>query len=172
MPLISPTSMAAELQHFLTGLDLAQYFLPCLQHGIQTWEAFINTTEAEYDTLDIRRGHRRRIQREIARRKAWPDNRPLPTTAEELRQHTQGLRRISRGIGPEHIEQDYYAIRSSTSPWSPSTSSSTESDAKSDLLIRENSMRIRQYAADLLRPRDAVFSSVSVSPFAIFLAGR
>ncbi|PMD40548.1 hypothetical protein L207DRAFT_341045 [Hyaloscypha variabilis F] len=147
--------MAAELQQFLATLDLEQYFLPCLQAGIQTWEAFINVTEPEFNALHIRRGHRRRIQREIARRRLWPDSRPLPTSAEQLRQHTQDLRRMSRGIGSEHIEESFYALRSFTqSPWS-STSSSTESEARSVLSTHEKSKTIRQHVADLVRPRES-----------------
>jgi hypothetical protein len=155
-------SMAAELQQFLVTLDLEQHFLPCLQAGIQTWEAFINVTEPEFDALHIRRGHRRRIQREIARRRLWPDSRPLPTSAEQLRQYTQDLRRMSRGIGSEHIEESFYALRSFTqSPWS-STSSSTESEARSVLSTHEKSKTIRQHVADLLRPRESDPPAVSV----------
>jgi hypothetical protein len=151
--------MAAELHQFIAELNLEQYFLPCLHAGILNWEAFIDITESEFTALNMRLGHRRKIQRAIARRKLWPDHRPLPSPA-ELRQHMQYLRRISRGVAPELLEESYYSLRSSTqSPWSQSTSCSNESDSRSLSTLEKNSM-IRFYVADLLQSRDDFFHRV------------
>lgn len=154
-----PASMAAELQQFLVDLKLEQYFLPCLRAGIRNWEAFMDITESEFDALNMNLGHRRKIQRAIARRKFWPNHRPLPTPA-ELRQHMQYLRRISRGIPPEQLEESYYSLRSSTqSPCSRSTTCSDGSDSRSLSTLEKSSM-IRLYVTDLLQSRDDFFHRV------------
>jgi hypothetical protein len=151
--------MAAELQQFLVDLNLERYFLPCLPAGIQNWEAFMDITESEFDALNMNLGHRRKIQRAIARRKFWPDHRPLPTSA-ELRQHMQCLRGIPREIFPEQLEESYYSIRGSTqSPYSCSTTCSDGSDSRSLSTLEKSSM-IRLYVADLLKSRDDCFHRV------------
>ena len=97
--------MAAELQQILVELGLEQYFHDCLRAGFQNWESLSNVTEAQLAAINFRLGHRRKLQREIARRRLqWPDHRPLPT-ALELQQQTQSLYRNALRVDPELLEE-------------------------------------------------------------------
>ncbi|TVY58947.1 hypothetical protein LCER1_G001526 [Lachnellula cervina] len=76
--------MTAEIAEMLEDLDLKQYRSSFLQAGLDNWEALCKITDSELDVLGIRLGHRRKLQREVARRLLWPDFKPLPTTQELL----------------------------------------------------------------------------------------
>lgn len=117
--------MAAELQRNLAGLDMLQYLPNLLHAGIQDWQSLSTITEAELKSLGVRVGHRRKLQRAIARDHLWPENRPLPTSnfSEHLQRHRQRLRRLARRfIDPEQLEEDFYALQSTAqSPWARGT---------------------------------------------------
>jgi len=146
--------MVAELQRALTELGLEQYLPNCLRAGIQNWQSLTTITEAELAALGVRIGHRRKLQRAIARGHLWPDNRPLPTP-EQLQQHRQNLRRLARGdIDPEILEETYYTVASSAqSPWSRETASSNDTDGSGERLQDGTSHRV----TDVLRTSSRLF---------------
>lgn len=81
--------MAAELEATLTVLGLEQYLPRFLDFGFGDWEALTRIAETQLSLLDVRLGHRRRLQRAIAKdRSSWPDNAPLPL-APDLNQRVQ-----------------------------------------------------------------------------------
>merc|ERR1712098_236939 len=76
--------MAAELEATLTVLGLEQYLPRFLDFGFGDWEALTRIAETQLSLLDVRLGHRRRLQRAIAKdRSSWPDNAPLPLSRSE-----------------------------------------------------------------------------------------
>jgi len=111
--------MTTELERILEELGLKQYLENCLTAGFDDWETLSNITESDLVNLNIRLGHRRKLQREIARRYLWPDDKPLPTP-EELQQHAQSLaRQTSLPHIPELSEEGNVLLTSSTrSPYS------------------------------------------------------
>ncbi|KAK0121020.1 hypothetical protein ONS96_011208 [Cadophora gregata f. sp. sojae] len=81
--------MAAELEAALTVLGLEQYLSRFLDSGFGDWDALTKIAETQLSLLDVRLGHRRRLQRAIAReRSSWPDDVPLPH-APDLNQRIQ-----------------------------------------------------------------------------------
>ncbi|KAI9809820.1 MAG: hypothetical protein M1825_000253 [Sarcosagium campestre] len=54
------------LEPVLNRLGLAQYAESFLVEGFETWETVLDITEADLDALGVKRGHRRKLQREIA----------------------------------------------------------------------------------------------------------
>jgi hypothetical protein len=75
--------MAAELNLILGEIGLGQYFSDCFCAGFRSWEVLCTITESQLAVIKFRLGHRRKLQREIARRQLqWPDYKPLPTESE------------------------------------------------------------------------------------------
>ena len=70
--------MNAEFKETLLRLGLAQYLPIFAQSGFDDWHRLCHITESDFDLLVVKRGHRRKLQREIARRHSWPDYKPLP----------------------------------------------------------------------------------------------
>jgi len=99
--------MAAEIEQMLKDLGLQQYRSDFWQAGLDNWEAICKITDSELAVICIRLGHRRKLQREVARRLLWPDFKPLPTTEELLLllQHNEQ--------GRENIREDYFTLPSS-----------------------------------------------------------
>ncbi|KAH9204029.1 hypothetical protein DL95DRAFT_398847, partial [Leptodontidium sp. 2 PMI_412] len=123
--------MAAELRQILVELGLGQYFPNCLRAGFRNWESLSYITEVQLAAINFRLGHRRKLQREIARRQLqWPDHRPLPT-ALDLQQQLQSSYRNPLRAYPELLEESYYSLASTPqSPWSRETCSSDDTDAE------------------------------------------
>ena len=70
--------MAEELENILTELGLEQYLEAFKSAGFYDWTALCTITESELAALDVLRGHRRRLQRGIARKSGHADQKPLP----------------------------------------------------------------------------------------------
>lgn len=68
----------SSLREVLAEIDLEQYLSTFKSAGFVTWDQLSAITENELAALGIPRGHRRRLQREVARRSGWPENTPLP----------------------------------------------------------------------------------------------
>lgn len=97
--------MATELRQILVELGLEQYFPDCLRTGFQNWESLSHITEAQLLAINFRPGHRRKLQREIARRQLrWPDHKPLPT-ALDLQQQARILHKEALGVNSELLEE-------------------------------------------------------------------
>ncbi|KAI9797014.1 MAG: hypothetical protein M1833_005847 [Piccolia ochrophora] len=56
----------SELERVLARLGLSQYVEAFISEGFETWDTVLDITEADLDALGVKRGHRRKIQREIA----------------------------------------------------------------------------------------------------------
>lgn len=67
-----------DLHSSLCDIDLEQYTETFRAAGFRDWATLATITESELAALDIARGHRRRLQREIARRRGWPEDQALP----------------------------------------------------------------------------------------------
>ncbi|KUJ10831.1 uncharacterized protein LY89DRAFT_739817 [Mollisia scopiformis] len=66
-----------ELQATLEDLGLQEYLSRLVEHGFDTWDSLAGITETDMAALGIKLGHRRRLQRENARRLGYPANEPL-----------------------------------------------------------------------------------------------
>ncbi|KAL8703253.1 MAG: hypothetical protein Q9201_003559 [Fulgogasparrea decipioides] len=56
----------ADLKSLLSSFGLGQYHEHLVQAGFDTWETILDITEDDLETLNVQRGHRRRLQQEIA----------------------------------------------------------------------------------------------------------
>ncbi|KAI0999212.1 hypothetical protein K3495_g8982 [Podosphaera aphanis] len=74
--------MASEFSKVLYDLGLTDCQSALNAAGISSWDQILTLTKLDLDSLDIRRGSLRKLQRAIARAYNWPDNKPLPTDAE------------------------------------------------------------------------------------------
>jgi len=71
--------MDTEFKQTFVRLGLEQYLPIFVRSGFSDWHLLCNITESDFGVLGVKRGHRRKIQREIARRHLWPDKDPLPS---------------------------------------------------------------------------------------------
>jgi hypothetical protein len=78
--------MNREFQQTFILLGLEQYLPIFTQSGFGDWHLLCNITEFDFALLGVKLGHRRKLQREIARRHLWPDYDPLPADGIACRQ--------------------------------------------------------------------------------------
>ena len=67
------TAEMVELEAVLEDLALQEYFNDLVEHGFDTWHNLIHIQETDMATIGIKLGHRRKLQREIARRQGHDD---------------------------------------------------------------------------------------------------
>jgi hypothetical protein len=67
----------SELQATLEDLGLHEYQYCLVKHGFDTWDNLAGIKETDMAALGIKLGHRRRLQRENARRLGHPGKEPL-----------------------------------------------------------------------------------------------
>lgn len=79
--------MTAEVERTLQELGLQQYLKDFLLAGFEDWDSLCHITESDLAVLNVRLGHRRKLQRGIARKHQWPAFKPLPT-AGSLQRHS------------------------------------------------------------------------------------
>ncbi|KAI9826512.1 MAG: hypothetical protein M1826_006613 [Phylliscum demangeonii] len=99
------------LAPILDRLGISQYAGIFLAEGFDTWEILLDITEEDLDALNVKRGHRRKLQREIARARGIPIVRPLqspspplsrrPARAELIREPLQPLIVPGADEGPD-----------------------------------------------------------------------
>ncbi|KAH6701250.1 hypothetical protein BKA61DRAFT_620365 [Leptodontidium sp. MPI-SDFR-AT-0119] len=70
--------MDAEFKQTFVRLGLEQYLPIFVGSGFSDWHLLCNITESDFGVFGVKRVHRRKIQRETARRHLWPDYDPLP----------------------------------------------------------------------------------------------
>ncbi len=79
-----------DLRAQLESLGLGQYFAVLTENGFDDWDTLLDITEEDLRDLDVKLGHRRILQREIANRRApatmadpmrSPPGAPLPAAA-------------------------------------------------------------------------------------------
>ncbi|KAF2876118.1 hypothetical protein BDV95DRAFT_602141 [Massariosphaeria phaeospora] len=66
-----------DLGKRLERLGLSQYFESFKNEGFDTWETVLDITESDLNSLDVKLGHRRKLQRAIALSRGEPADRPL-----------------------------------------------------------------------------------------------
>jgi hypothetical protein len=155
----------ADLEQSLGELGLEQYLTRFLQAGFNTWETLADISEDDLAALNVRLGHRRKLQREIARRRrSWPDYRPLPTPS-HLIQSLPTPPTSTLGSIRESVEVNFYSLANKThsiSQWSQETSQAYGASNGTRTLSDGYGMRLR--VIDLLQAGDADFqSAVSTS---------
>lgn len=74
-------SFMTDLRQKLEQLGLTQYFEIFVTEGFDTWETVLDIRESDLDSLNVKLGHRRKLQRAIAETRGIPlerIDRPLP----------------------------------------------------------------------------------------------
>ncbi|KAL8941357.1 MAG: hypothetical protein Q9216_002296 [Gyalolechia sp. 2 TL-2023] len=69
----------SDLASRLASFGMGQYLPRFLEAGFESWETILDITEDDLDSLGVQRGHRRRLQQQIAysiKLSAAPDDRP------------------------------------------------------------------------------------------------
>lgn len=67
-----------QIRDFLKKCNLLEYYDRFMSEGFDQLQSLLDVTEADLMAMDVKRGHRRRLQREIATMKGIPSNVPLP----------------------------------------------------------------------------------------------
>ncbi|KAF2684839.1 hypothetical protein K458DRAFT_301407 [Lentithecium fluviatile CBS 122367] len=62
----------------LERLGLSQYYEALVFEGFDTWETVLDITESDLSSLNVKLGHRRKLQRAIAESRGQSSDRPLP----------------------------------------------------------------------------------------------
>lgn len=62
----SPDNSSVQLRLFLTRLGLSDYYHRLVANGFDSWQTVRDITEKDLGQLSFKRGHRRKLQREIA----------------------------------------------------------------------------------------------------------
>ncbi|KAF2832082.1 hypothetical protein CC86DRAFT_86053 [Ophiobolus disseminans] len=70
----------SDLRQQLARLGLSQYFEVFTAEGFDTWETVLDITESDLSLLNVKLGHRRKLQRAIAESRGQTTDRPLPIT--------------------------------------------------------------------------------------------
>ena len=78
-------AMTDELKQSLCCIGLQKYIPILSQSGISDWHHICHLSEAEFDAMDVKLGHRRKLQREAARRHSWPNHKALPVNVDICR---------------------------------------------------------------------------------------
>lgn len=66
-----------QVRDFLRKCSLLQYYDRFISEGFDQLQSLLDVTEYDLIAMDVKRGHRRRLQREIASMKGVPQNMPL-----------------------------------------------------------------------------------------------
>lgn len=64
----------ADLKSILSSFGMGQYHDVLVEAGFDSWETIVDITEDDLESLKVQRGHRRRLQQEIARTLKLADN--------------------------------------------------------------------------------------------------
>ncbi|KAJ4380273.1 hypothetical protein N0V86_004583 [Didymella sp. IMI 355093] len=67
----------SDLKERLARLGLAQYSEVFATEGFDTWETVLDITESDLSHLNVKLGHRRKLQRAIAESRGQSSDRPL-----------------------------------------------------------------------------------------------
>jgi len=73
--------LCAELTARLASLGLTEYEDVLVKNGFDTWEAVLDISETDFEALNFKLGHRRKLQREIATYRDYAPNQRLPQDA-------------------------------------------------------------------------------------------
>ncbi|KAF2474524.1 uncharacterized protein BDR25DRAFT_215413 [Lindgomyces ingoldianus] len=68
----------SDLGERLERLGLSQYLEVFVAEGFDTWETVLDITESDLNALNVKLGHRRKLQRAIAETRGQAHDRPLP----------------------------------------------------------------------------------------------
>jgi len=68
---------SAELEEKLASIGLETYHSMLVSRGYWTWESVLELSEEDLESLQFKRGHRRRLQRHIATDRGYPTYNPL-----------------------------------------------------------------------------------------------
>ncbi|CAI4216537.1 unnamed protein product [Parascedosporium putredinis] len=69
-----------DLADIFAQLGMSQYFGVFVQEGFDSWDTILDITESDLDTLGVKLGHRRKLQRRIADARGLSPNAILPWT--------------------------------------------------------------------------------------------
>ena len=158
--------MTSEVRELLDSLGLKSYLPRFLQTGFDDWEALSNILESDLALLGIPLGHRRKLQREIARRHLWPDSEHLPSTV-ELQRHedrliAEILRLAAYGCPEKHCFGSTYTATTpshfSTTPVSEHKCAHPSISACAEELLKG----IKRLTANLLSSESSFSHAVSI----------
>ncbi|USP79926.1 hypothetical protein yc1106_07200 [Curvularia clavata] len=89
----------SDLKDRLARLGLSQYHQVFAAEGFDTWETVLDITESDLSSLNVKLGHRRKLQRAIAESRGQSSEKPLPINLPRAGSTTGSYR--SDDSGPE-----------------------------------------------------------------------
>ncbi|EXJ65385.1 hypothetical protein A1O7_01726 [Cladophialophora yegresii CBS 114405] len=94
----------SDLAPILERLGLEQYLDLFISEGFDTWETLTDIQESDFDALNVKLGHRRKLQRAIAEYRGIPFERLLGSAAQEA-QPESGRATEAVVAGPSEAER-------------------------------------------------------------------
>ena len=89
----------ADLEAILGWLDMSDYYDRFLQAGFDSWSVLCEITEADFEALAVERGHRRKLQKEIAMSRQMTQSSSTSAAQPIPRSHHAGSRPPSAAPG-------------------------------------------------------------------------
>lgn len=152
----------AEVENILAALGMQQYLSAFLDAGFDTWQSLSQIREVDFLKLKVRLGDRRKLQRAIARRQSWPDERPLPIPTQPRQEHQITYHRASvlvtsgsssgSGSSSNASTDPTISSRSTSLPASPQASQASGSRDTSSTSLQHNS-DVHVHILTILRDR-------------------
>ncbi|KIN04068.1 hypothetical protein OIDMADRAFT_143526 [Oidiodendron maius Zn] len=94
-----------EVEEIFAELGISQYLDVFIEHGFDTWESVQDITESDLDFLEVKLGHRRKLQRKIANSRGLSPDRALASpplnTANDDRQLDDQKASVAKADGKE-----------------------------------------------------------------------
>jgi hypothetical protein len=96
-----------DLKGRLASIGLEQYHNSLVSSGFDSWESTLGVSEDNLVTLGFKRGHRRRLQRQIATDSGYPLHEPLPHVGNSVHDNAIRISPPVRGMSDNGQEQWY-----------------------------------------------------------------
>lgn len=92
------------LGEIFAELGISQYLSDFVDQGFDTWETILDIKESDFDALNVKLGHRRKLQRKIANARGISTDRALESPGQGVTDGTEDTRSASvKAEGSEHV---------------------------------------------------------------------
>jgi len=102
-PFQNSTFCMTGLAGIFAELGISQYLQDFIDQGFDTWETILDIKESDFDALNVKLGHRRKLQRKIANARGISIDRALESSVQTGNDGSEDVKVVlSKGEGREH----------------------------------------------------------------------
>src|ERR1700712_4425707 len=94
-----------DLRGRLASIGLEEYHNSLVSSGFDSWESVLGVSEDNLATLVFKRGHRRKLQRQIATDRGYPLNEPLQHAGNSVHDNAIRISPSVNGVSDNGQEQ-------------------------------------------------------------------